>query len=543
MTPPLTTDTTTDGPTPSSPTAGTPTAGTASSSTSADAISPAHQRNILIAMCAALMGVIASVSGLNVAQQQLALDFGASQGDILWIINSYTLTLAALLLPIGAIGDRWGRKPVLLLGLGLFAASSLGAALATSTAMMIAARIGAGAGAAMIMPVTLSVITSTFPPESRGQAIGIWAGVAGSGGIIGIFVSSFMVDVFTWRWLFSLPIILVAIAAIMTLRHVPNSREQSTHPFDLVGSILSAIAIGGLVLAVHEGPEQGWTATITLVSFIAGVLATIGFVIWERKQAEPLLDLSVFKNRNLASGSFTLVIVFGVMFGIFLVLFPFFQAVLGWSALRSAVGLLPMAGAMMPTSTVAPKVAQRFGTRTTMITGVSIFGAGLATLALSASVEGGYMSVVPGLIAIGLGMGLSMTPATEAITETLPAEKQGVASALNDTSREIGGALGVAMLGSIVTAGYKDAIAPALVDLAPELAEPASEGIGGAFAAAAQAGDQGPALIEAAKYAFVEGWVQSMWVGVAMAAVALAYLIVRGPLPVTTTADSTAQDS
>lgn len=533
MTPPLTTDTTSQG---SSAQDGQTPDGQVPA-TNIEAITPAQQRNVLIAMCAALMGVIASVSGLNVAQQQLALDFGASQGDILWIINSYTLTLAALLLPIGAIGDRWGRKPVLLLGLGLFAASSLGAAIATSTAMMIAARIGAGAGAAMIMPVTLSVITSTFPPESRGQAIGIWAGVAGSGGIIGIFVSSFMVDIFTWRWLFSLPLVLVAVAAIMTFRHVPNSREQSDHPFDLLGSILSAIAIGGLVLAVHEGPEQGWTATITLLSLVAGIAASIGFVAWERKQAEPLLDMSVFRNRNLASGSFTLVIVFGVMFGVFLVLFPFFQAVLGWSALRSAVGLLPMAAAMMPTSTIAPKVAQRLGTRTTMITGVVIFGAGLATLALSASVEGGYMSVAPGLVAIGLGMGLSMTPATEAITETLPADKQGVASALNDTSREIGGALGVAMLGSIVTAGYKDAIEPALEDLPPELAEPASEGIGGAFAAAAQAGDQGPAIIEAAKYAFVEGWVQSMWVGVAMAGVALGYLILRGPLPV---ADSTA---
>lgn len=503
---------------------------TGSTDSSTPIISARQQRNILIAMCTALMAVIASVSGLNVAQQEFAADFGASQGDILWIINSYTLVLAALLLPIGAIGDRWGRKPVLMTGLVLFGAASLAASLAQSTEFMIAARIMTGAGAAMIMPVTLSVITSSFPPESRGQAIGIWAGVAGSGGIIGIFVSSFMVDIFNWRWSFVLPISLIAIAAFMSARFVPNSRESSTHGFDLVGSVLSAVAIGGLVLGVHEGPEQGWTATITLISLIAGAVALVSFVFWERSQEDPLLDMSVFSDRGLASGTFTLVIVFAVMFGIFLVLFPFFQAVLGWSALRSAVGMLPMAAAMMPTSTIAPVIAKRIGSRTTMITGVTLFAGGLTAMALSASVEGGYLSILPGLVALGLGMGLTMTPSTEAITETLPAEKQGVASALNDTSREVGGAIGVALLGSILSSGYKDAIEPALEGLPAEIAEPASEGIGGAYAAAALAGDRGPEIIEAAKLAFVEGWVQSMWIGVAMASVALAFLIVRGPV-------------
>ncbi|NNE10804.1 MAG: MFS transporter [Ilumatobacter sp.] len=488
-------------------------------------------------MCLALMAVIASVSGLNVAQQQFAVDFGASQGTILWIINAYTLALAALLMPIGAIGDRWGRKPVLLAGLALFAFASIVAGLAGTAEVMIAARVVAGLGAAMIMPVTLSVITSSFPEEQRGQAIGIWAGVAGSGGLIGLFVSSFMVDVLTWRWLFALPVVLVAASAVMSVRSVPNSREHSEHRFDTVGSVLSAFAIGGLVLGIHEGPEKGWTDPLTLAGIVVGALALVGFVVWERRQADPLLDIEVFRNRALASGSLTLTLLFAVMFGIFLVLFPYFQAVLGWSALRSAVALLPMALVMMPTSALAPQVTKRVGSRSTMLFGVATAGVGLMTLALRASVDGGYMSVLPGLVIIGFGMGLTMTPSTEAITGSLPAEKQGVASALNDTSREVGGAVGVALLGSILSSGYSSNVEPALEGLPAELAEPAAEGIGGAFAVAAEAGEAGPAIVEAAKQAFVDGWIQSMWVGVAMVGIAAVYLLFRGPRPEATGAE------
>lgn len=494
-------------------------------------LDPTRKRNILISMCAALMAVIASVSGLNVAQQDLALEFGASQGVILWVINAYTIALAALLMPVGAIGDRWGRRPVLLAGLGLFAIASLAAGLAPSIGVMIAARVLAGVGAAMIMPVTLSVITSSFPEEERGQAIGIWAGVAGSGGLVGLFVSSFMVDVLTWRWLFALPVLLVAVSAVLAVRAVPNSVERGDHPFDLAGSILSAFAIGGLVLGIHEGPERGWTDVLTLGGLIVGVAALVAFVVWERRHPDPLLDVSVFGDRALAAGSFTLLFLFATMFGIFLVLFPYFQAVLGWSALRSAVALLPMAVMMMPTSTVAPRIAKRFGSRRTMLFGTSAAAIGLVTLALRASVEGGYMSVLPGLLILGFGMGLSMTPSTEAITETLPPEKQGVASALNDTSREVGGALGIALLGSVLSSQYSSAIEPALEGIPAELAEPATEGIGGAFAVAAQAGDAGPAIIDAAQHAFVDGWVQSMWVGVAMLASVVLFVALRGPRP------------
>lgn len=494
----------------------------------------ARRRNILIAMCVALMGVIASMSILNVAQQELAEDFGATAGTVLWILNAYTLALAALLLPIGAIGDRWGRKPVLVTGLLVFGAASVLCAVANGPAIMIVARAAAGVGAAMIMPVTLSVLTSSFPPEDRGQAIGIWAGVAGAGGIIGMFVAALMVDVATWRLAFVLPMLLVAAALYLTFRSVPNSREHTGHPFDVVGSILSAAAIGGVVLGIHEGPERGWGNPLTLAGLIIGSAALIGFVLWELSREEPLLDVRAFANRGLAAGATAILLLTAVMFGIFLVLFPFLQAILGWSALHAAVGLLPMVVVMMPTSASAPKLAKRIGTRSTMLAGLALAAAGLGLLAVMASVEGGYWSILPGLLVMGVGVGLSLTPSTEAITESLPADKQGVASALNDTTRELGGAVGVALLGSILASGYRGSLEDEAATLPGEVVHVAGEGIAQALglAASPDSGLDASAagrLVEAAKHAYVDGWIQSMWVGVAIVAVAFAFVVVRGP--------------
>ncbi len=492
-------------------------------------LDPGRRRMILIAMCAALMAVIASVTGLNVAQQDLALEFGASQGTILWIINAYTLALAALLMPIGAIGDRWGRVPVLLTGLVVFTGASVLGAVAGSATMMIVSRTVAGVGAAMIMPVTLSVITSSFPEEHRGQAIGIWAGVAGAGGMIGMFVASAMVDLVTWRWLFALPVALAVAGLYLVVRYVPNSSEDSEHAFDVGGSVLSLLAIGGLVLGIHEGPEKGWMDPLAIGPLVVGVVAVAAFVWWELRHPEPLLDVRSFADRRLAAGSVTLLSLFAVISGVFIVLFPFFQAVLGWSALRSASALLPMALVMMPAASLAPRLAKTWGGRRTMLLGIALVAAGLATLAASASVEGGYFSVLPGLLIVGLGAGISMTPSTESIVSSLPADKQGVASALNDTTREVGSAVGVAALGAVLAGGYRDAITPNLAGYPVEVADVASEGIGAAFGAAAELGAEGLHLIDLAQHAFVEGWSQSLWVGVAISAVVFLFILVRGP--------------
>jgi predicted MFS family arabinose efflux permease len=222
---------------------------------------------------------------------------------------------------------------------------------------------------------------------------------------------------------------------------------------------------------------------------------------------------------------------FAVMFGLFLVLVQYLQAVLGYSALRAAAGLLPLALTMMPLSNVSPRIAARIGTRPTLIAGLSAFAAGLVLLATSASVEGGYWSILPGLVVLGIGMGLAMTPSTTAITESLPPERQGVASALNDTVREVGGALGVALLGSVLNAAYRDGVSTVASTLPAEAGDAVRDGIGPALAVAGQLGDAGTGLADAARSSFVDAWTTSMWAGLAVTAVALAWVVFRGRSP------------
>lgn len=495
---------------------------------------PAHRRAVLVAVCIALMAVIASVTGLNVAQPDLAVDLDASQSEVLWFINLYTLSLAALLLPLGALGDRWGRKPMLLAGLTVFGVANIAAGLAGSTEMMLVSRFVAGVGAAMIMPVTLAVITSTFPEEERAKGIGAWTAVGGGGGLLGMYLSAVLVDVASWRWLFALPVALVVVAAAMTLRSVPNTSAPAPHRFDTLGSVASVIAVLGLVYALHEGPTHGWTEPGTLTVLGVGIAAAVGFLGWELRQQAPLLDIRLFRDRRLTVGSFSILTVFGVQAGILVVLFPFLQIVLGWSALHATIGMLPMAVLMMASSVLAPQVAQRAGNRPTMALGAGLITVGLVLMSTLISVDGGYLTVLPGILTLGFGMGLAMTPSTEAITGSLPQDKQGLASALNDVTREFGTAIGVALLGAILTAGYRNAIEPELVGVPDDVSGPAREGLANAVAAADGAGAQAPALVDAAHQSFVDGWQHAMWAGAAVMTVLFVYVLAvpaKNPTP------------
>ncbi|UYO96504.1 MFS transporter [Microbacterium sp. M28] len=488
-----------------------------------------RRRAILWAVCIALMAVVASVSGLNVAQPQLATTFDASQGQVLWIINTYTLTLAALLLPLGALGDRLGRKPVLIVGLAVFGIANTAAAVAPVMEVMIAARMLSGIGAALIMPVTLSVITSSFPDEDRSRAIGMWSAVAGGGGILGMYLSAVLVDIATWRWLFALPIALTVAALLIGARAVPNSREKASGRFDALGALTSIVATVGFTFALHEAPSHGWADPIVSIALIAAALATAGFILWELRTPSPLLDIRHFRTRGLSSGTTVLLVWFGVLGGVSLVLYPFFQVALGWSGLLSTLGMMPMALLMMLASGLAPRLAARIGARACMVVGLAISTAGLALMAWLVSADGGYLSVLPGLIAMGLGAGLAMTPSTEAITSSLPREQQGVASALNDLSRELGAALGIALLGGVLVAGYQSAIVGRLSGVPEEFAATAREGLANAAAISRNAGAHAEQIITAANEAFIAGWQQAMWVGVAVMTVLVIFVLFRGP--------------
>ncbi len=490
---------------------------------------PQRRRAILWAVCIALMAVVASVSGLNVAQPQLSLTFDASQGQVLWVINTYTLTLAALLLPLGAMGDRLGRKPVLVAGLMIFSLANLTAAVAPAMEIMLAARLLSGVGAAMIMPVTLSVITSSFPDKERSKAIGMWTAVAGGGGILGMYLSALLVDLASWRWLFALPIVLTVVSLMIGLRAVPNSREVPPGRFDALGAVASIVVAVGFTFSLHEAPSLGWSDPLVLVPLLTAVTATVVFVVWELRTPFPLLDIRYFRTRGLSSGTTLLLVLFGVLGGVSLVLYPFFQVVLGWSGLLATLGMMPMALLMMLASGLAPRLAARIGSRATMVGGLSVATTGLALMAGLVSTSGGYLSVLPGLIVMGLGAGLAMTPSTEAITSSLPREAQGVASALNDLTRELGAALGIALLGGLLVAGYQADIAERLVGVPEELAEMAGEGVANAAAASQSAGEHTEQILIAGQEAFIVGWQQAMWVGVAVMTVLVFFVLLRGP--------------
>lgn len=490
--------------------------------------SPQKRRSILVGVCLALMAVIASVTGLNVAQPQVAVSLGASQSEVLWVINIYAITLAALLLPLGALGDRWGRKPVMIGGILIFAAANLLSALTPSTEMLLVARFLSGVGAALIMPVTLATITSTFPEEDRAQGVGIWTAVAGGGGILGMFLSAVLVDFLNWRWLFVLPIVLSGVALVVSMKAVPNSRETNVGRFDLVGAVVSVVMIMGVIVALHEGPGQGWASPVVLVSAIVGALATMVFVVCERRQTQPLVDLRDFRKRALSNGSLVILVWFGVQAGVFIVLFPFFQTVLGWSGLQATLGMMPMAILMMVASTLAPKLVAHLGSKLTIALGIALGALGLFLTAALVSIDQGFLSILPGMVAMGLGMGLSLTPSTEAITSSLPDSRQGVASALNDVTRELGTALGVALLGAVFASGYAQAVSTHLVGEAQAVMDAGRLGIANLLELL-QSGGVSQTTILAAREAFLQGWRQAMGLGAGILVVLMVMTLFLAP--------------
>ena len=491
-------------------------------------VEAARQTATLASMCLTVAMIVAAVASLNNALPHIAEDLAVSQSGQQWIVDAYAVVLAALLLPFGALGDRFGRKATLVAGVSVFGIASAVAATASSGGALIGARAAMGLGAAFAMPGTLSTITSVFPPEKRARAVGIWAGFAGAGGTLGMLLSGALLEGFWWGSTFVVNALLAGVALVTILVAVPSTRSDEPVGLDPLGSVLSIVGIGAVVLGIIEGPTRGWTDPLTLAGLIGGSLVLVGFASAEMASRAPLLDPRLFRLRGFATGSASLFLQFFAMFGFFLVGVQYLQLVLGYSALGAAVAVLPMSAAMIPLAPVAAGLAERHGQRTIGAIGLAVSALALLLMA-TLDAGSGYLSFLPVLLLMGVGAPFAMTPATNGIVSSLPREKQGVASAVNDTARELGVAFGVAMIGSAFNTGYRGDIEPQLAGFADDVAGAAQEAPAVGLQVSRTLGDQGAELAAITRDSFMAGLRWASLLGAAMLVIGAVYVRLRGP--------------
>ncbi|MFZ0625007.1 MAG: DHA2 family efflux MFS transporter permease subunit [Acidimicrobiia bacterium] len=452
---------------------------------------------------------------LNVALPTLVRELNATGSQLQWMVDAYVLVFAGLLLTMGALGDRFGRKLALNVGLVIFGAASIGAAFADSANMLIAARAMMGIGGALIMPSTLSIITNIFEGAERGRAIAAWAAVAGLGIIIGPVIGGWLLENFWWGSIFLINVFIAIAAIVAGIGLVPESKDPDATPLDPMGAVLSVAGLVTLVYAIIEAPSKGWTDGLVLGGFgLAAVLIGL-FLWWETRVAHPMLRLEFFENPRFSAASVAITMVFFAMFGTVFLLTQYLQFVLGFTPLEAGFRVMPVA-TMIVAAPLSARFTERFGTKRVVTAGLVIVAGAMAILALI-NVDSGYGHVALAISLLGAGMGTAMAPATDSIMGSLPLAKAGVGSAMNDTTRQIGGALGVAILGSVLASAYSSSMAPAVASLPPQAAAQASDSIGGAVRVAGQLGDAGPALLRAATSSFIDGMQTAVWVAAAVA--------------------------
>jgi EmrB/QacA subfamily drug resistance transporter len=418
-------------------------------------------------LCLSLLAIVVDNTIVNVALPTLARDLDADLSALQWVVDAYTLVFAGLLLLAGALGDRYGRRRTLLAGLGVFAVASAAAAASGGVDALIAARAVMGAGAAFIMPATLSLVVSVFPDRrERATAVGIWAATAGLGVALGPVVGGVLLDRFAWGAIFLVNVPLCALALAAGAVVVPESRDPAAGRIDWTGAALSGVALVAFVWAVIEAPAAGWTSARVLAAGGVAAVALAAFVVQQRRTADPLLDLRLFRDPRFSAASATIMVLFFALFGFLFLATQYLQFVLGHSPSAAGVRVLPYAGAMIVSATLSAGLVQRLGTRPVATAGMALFAAGLA-VAATVTAGGGYGRLAVAFVLMGAGMGLAGAPATESITGSLPPERANIGSAVNDTTRELGGALGVAIVGSVMSSLYSAQLADALPDGVP----------------------------------------------------------------------------
>jgi EmrB/QacA subfamily drug resistance transporter len=447
---------------------------------------------------------------LNVAIPSLVHDLKASLSELQWIIDGYTLVFASLLLTTGALGDRFGRKGAMQVGLLVFGAASLAASLATTPMQLTIARAVMGIGGALIMPATLSLMTNIFrDPKERGRAIGIWAAVAGASGALGPVAGGLLIKYFSWHAVFLVNVPLIIVLLIASRILLPSSKAADAPRLDPLGAVLSIIGFMAILWAIIEAPGMGWTSPKVVMALSAGFLVLAAFIGWELHTEHPMLDIRFFRDRRFSAANIAITLVYFAMFGQMFVMSQYMQVILGYTPLRAGVLMMPMSIVMMLTAPLAPRLVERIGTK--LVVGCGLLIASLGVFIVSTvPTANGYPRLLEGVVLLAIGMGCVMAPATESIMGSLPPSKAGVGSAMNDTTRQMGGALGVAILGSILASVYQPNVESQLsaIGVVDPALSAAVDSVGGAVQGVVPAVAQtNPALAEQIKQIAINEYV------------------------------------
>ncbi|HVC26278.1 MAG TPA: MFS transporter [Acidimicrobiales bacterium] len=486
----------------------------------------------LAVLCVSLLVVSLDNTVLNVALPTLVRDLRATDTELQWIVDAYAIVFAGLLLVVGSLGDRLGRKWVFQAGLVVFATGSSACAFASGPGTLIAARAFMGIGAAGIMPSTLSILTNVFTDgERRARAIGVWSGTTGLGIAVGPIVGGWLLDHFWWGsvFLINVPIALAGLVASTVL--VPNSRNPAAPRPDPFGALSSVAGLGLLLWGIIEAPERSWTSPLVLGAIGCGMAVLAGFVLWEHRCAHPMLQLSFFAGRRFSAAIGSMSLVIFTLVGSLFVLTQYLQFSLGYSAFQTGLRVGPMALVILVVAPTSSALVRALGTKIVVFAGMSVIAVGMAMLS-STSLAGSYLDALPAFMLLGVGTGLAFAPSTESVMGSLPLEQAGVGSATNSTALQIGGALGVAVLGSLLDTRYQGRLTTVLASQAV----PASVhhlvlgSLGGAIAVSHEVGGTlGAALAKVARSAFVSGLDLASTVGAAAAGAGA--LVVLAVLP------------
>ena len=468
---------------------------------------------VLLVLCVSLVVIVLDNTILNVALPRLSQPtskggLNASQSQLQWIVDSYTIVFAGLLLTAGSIGDRFGRYRGLAVGLAVFGTGSTLSAFATDANVLIGTRALMGIGGAFIMPSTLSILTNVFTDSrERGKAIGIWAGVSALGLGIGPISGGFLLTHFWWGSVFLVNVPFVIGGLVFGFLLVPESKDESAPRLDPGGAILSILGLAGVLWAVIEAPTRGWTSPAVVGGFVVGGLLLVAFFVWESRTSHPMLDLAFFKNPRFTAASGAITLTFLSLFGVIFLLTQYLQLVLDYSTIEAGAVLLPQAAVIMVAAPLSSIWVQRFGNKVVVAAGLGIVAISMALLT-TLDTNTGVLHVIVVTVVLGLGMGNVMAPATDSIMGSLPRAKAGVGSAVNDTTRQVGGAVGVALFGSLLASKYSTAMRSDLNGVVPQpYLRQASDSIGRAYdvAASGKVGQASGQLVASARTSFVTG--------------------------------------